>query len=149
MGLIAKTYDLSAVICTVGLVVVGGYAEDGGLEFEQSADVFDVSVGATGLTTASKINNTDMIVTITVMESSAAYLGLGAALKLQENTPFVVVPIPFFMRDNINGDQIATATAFFLTRPNMSKGRLAGERQFKLHLPGAAIGALYGIQNLV
>ena len=149
MGLIAKTYDLSAVVCTVGAVVVGGYGEDGGLEFEQGAPIFEATVGATGLTTLSKNNNTDMIVTISVMETSAAYALLGAQMKIQENTPFVIIPLPFFMRDNITGDQIAAATSIFLERPNMSKGRVAGERQFKLYLPGAAIGALYGTQNLI
>lgn len=149
MGLIVKTYDLSAVVLTIGPVLVGGYAEDGGIEIEWSAPIGEVTVGATGLTTFSRNNNTDAVVTITVMETSATYAALGLQMKTQENTPFVILPLPFFMRDNITGDQFSAATSIYLERPTISKGRIAGERQFKLHLPGAAITALYGVQNLV
>ena len=149
MGLIAKTYDLSAVACTIGPVIVGGYAEDGGIEIEWAGTIGEVTHGATGLTTFSRNNNTDAIVTITVQETSAAYAAMGAQMKLQENTPFVIIPQPFILVDSITGDKLSTATSIYLERPQMNKGRVAGERQFKLLLPGAAIGAIYGIKNLV
>lgn len=149
MGLILKSYDLAAVVCTLGPVICGGYGEEGGLEFEWGAPIGEISEGATGLTTFSRSNNTGCNLTISVMETSASYAALGAQMKIQELTPFVILPIPFFMRDNITGDQIGSATSVYLERPAMNKGRVAGERQFKLYLPGAAIGALYGIQNLV
>ena len=78
MGLITKTYDLGAVVCTLGPVGIGGYGEEGGLEFEQASVIGEVTVGATGLSTFSRSNNKDMIVTITVMETSLAYNLLGA-----------------------------------------------------------------------
>lgn len=149
MGLILKTYNLSAVVCTVGSVIVGGYGADGGLEVEWSADIGEISHGATGLTTFSRNNNSDATITITVMETSATYAALAAQMKVQENTPFVITPLPFFMRDNITGDQLSTATSVYIQRPAMSKGRVAGERQFKIHLPGASITAIYGAQNVL
>lgn len=144
-----KSYDLSAVVCTLGPILVGGYGEEGGLEYEWAAPIGEFNVGATGLTTFSRNNNGLLFVNITVMESSLAYNLLGAAMKAQELTPFVIVPIPFFMKDFINGDQIATATSVFEARPTPSKGRTVGERVFRLGLPKAAGSALYGIQNLV
>ena len=148
MGLIAKTYDLSAVVCTLGPVSIGGYGEEGGLEFEQGAPIGEVTVGATGLATFSRSNNKDMIVTITVMETALSYNLLGQQMKVQENTPFVIVPLPFFMRDFITGEQIAAASAFYLERPTITKGRTVGERAFRVYLPGAATSALYAPQNL-
>jgi hypothetical protein len=150
MGLIAKSYDLAQVVLVVGGVPIGGYGEDGGIEIAPVAPIHEVSVGADGLTVASKVNNTDAIATITLNEMSAGYLALAAIMKVQELNPTpLLIPIPFLLIDPSNGDQISSAYTIFVDRPTLSKGRTAGERVFTLHLPGAAIGASYGVLNVL
>jgi hypothetical protein len=150
MGLIAKSYDLSKVILVVGGVPIGGYGEDGGIEIEPIAPIHEVSVGADGLTVASKTNNTDARASITLSEMSAGYLALAALMKLQELNPLpVLIPLPFLLVDPSNGDQISSAFVIFLDRPTITKNRTAGQRVFTLHLPGAAISATYGVANVI
>ena len=150
MGLIAKSYDLSKVVLVVGGVPIGGYGQDGGIEIAPLAPIHEVSVGADGLTVASKTNNTDAVATVTLSEMSAGYLALAAIMKIQELNPLpVLVPIPFLLIDPSNGDQVSCAFVIFLDRPTISKGRAAGERVFVLHLPGAAIPASYGVLNVI
>ncbi len=150
MGLIAKSYDLAKVILVVGGVPIGGYGNDGGVEVEWLAPIFEVSVGADGLTVGSKQNNTDATAVITLSEMSAGYLALAGAMKLQEFDPSpALIPLTFLLLDPSNGDQISTAFVMFTDRPTMGKGRTAGDRVFRLHLPGASINATYGVANLI
>jgi len=150
MGLLAKSYDLAKVILTVGGVPIGGYGEDGGVEIAPIAPIHEVSVGADGLTVASRMNNDDALATITLNEMSAGYAALGALMKVQELNPTpVLIPVPFLLIDPSNGDTIASAFVIFVDRPTMAKGRTAGDRVFTLHLPGAAITAVYGAANVI
>tara|TARA_R110000824_G_scaffold30668_7_gene100632 strand:+ start:6821 stop:7273 length:453 start_codon:yes stop_codon:yes gene_type:complete len=150
MGLLAKEYDLSKVILTVGGIPIGGYGSDGGVVVEWVAPIYEVNVGADGLTVASKVNNTDATATITLNEMSAGYAALGGLLKIQENDPTPgLIPIPFLLIDPGNGDTVASAFVIFTDRPSISKARVAGERAFTLHLPGAAITAIYGAANVI
>lgn len=150
MGLIAKSYDLSKVALTLAGVPLGGYGEDGGIEVEFQAPIHEVTVGADGLTVASKTNNTDAVATITLSESSAGYARLALLMKAQELNPLpALVPLAFMLLDPINGDTISTAFAIFIDRPTVSKGRTAGDRVFTIHLPGAAITATYGVANVI
>ena len=148
MGQIMKTYDLSKVILVVGTFKVGGYGEDGGIEIEQAADIGEVTVGADGESVFSRNNNRLLYVNVTVLETSAAYKNLAAAMKIQEALP-IIIPMPFLMQDLINGDSVQNAYCTFVQRPGMAKGRKVGTRTFRLALPGASSTALYGILNLI
>lgn len=150
MGLIAKSYDLAQVILVIGGIPITGYGEDGGIEIEPAAEIHAVTVGADGLTVASKQNNTDAIATITLSEMSAGYAALAALMKAQEVTPSpILIPLSFLLVDPSNGDTVSSAFVIFLTRPTISKARNASERVFTLHLPGASIAQLYGVANVV
>lgn len=147
-GILGKHYDLGQVVCVVGVAPIGGYGEEGGLEFEANSDLFEAAVGATGLPTFSKLNDDLWFVDITVMETSNAYLILGALLKAQQLAP-IYVPLPFLMTDPNTGDSVSSATAVFMAVPAMNKARVAGERVFRLGLPGAGQTAVFGVLNVV
>lgn len=150
MGLIAKSYDLSQVILVVGGVPISGYGQDGGVEIAPLAPIQEVNVGADGLTVASKMNNTDALATITLNQMSRGYLLLAAIMKIQELSLVpVLIPVPFLMIDPSSGDTITTAFSLFVDRPTMTMNRVAGERVFTIHLPGAGTTALYGVANLI
>jgi hypothetical protein len=151
-GQLLKSYNLGLVQLTIGGIPIGGYAADGGIEFEQSADLFEKTIGATGLPTYS-LNNDDSIgATITVMETSLAYAALAALMQAQilaASATGVIPPLPFAMVDISTGDTIASAFTVFMARPNMNKGRVAGPREFRIDLVGAGAVATYGINNLI
>jgi len=150
MGLIAKHYDLSKVILVVGGIPITGYGDDGGIEVEPLAPMHEVSVGADGLTVASKTNNTDGVATITLSEASLGYAALAGLMQAQDISPVPAqLPLPFLLTDPVNGDVITSAFAIFLNRPTITKGRTAGERVFTLHLPGAFRTASFGVANVV
>jgi hypothetical protein len=138
-----KTYDLASVYLIIGGYRIGGYGEEGGIEFEYGADIGETKVGADGQATFSRNNNDSMIVTITVMETSKSYKDLAALMQAQIDAE-TIEALAFLMEDEINGDKIRAAYATFLTRPTPNKGRTVGERAFKVFLPNAATEAQFG-----
>jgi hypothetical protein len=149
-GQLLKSYDLGIVQLVVGGIPIGGFGEDGGIEFESDSDLWEVNVGATGLTTFSKVNNDLLFAIVTVMETSLAYAALGGLLKTQQLNPLpVIVPLPFLMVDPSTGDTVSSVASVFTQRPNQNKGRVAGERIFRIALPGAGATNLYGVANVV
>lgn len=148
MSAIGKLHDLKSTFCIIGGIQIGGgYGADGGIVIEQSAPIGEITHGADGETVFSRNNNNDMSAVITVLTTSRAYRDLGLLMKTQELTPFVLLPLPFLLRDQTNGDQVSAATCIFVERPNVEKGRTVSEATFRVHLPNASIGALYGINN--
>jgi hypothetical protein len=147
----SKQYDLKRVICTIGGAAVSGYGEEDAIGLEWDEDIFERTVTADGQTVYSKNNNRGLMVTITVMQSSRAYLLLAAQMELQTgDTRGVPVPIftplPFFLVDPSNGDTIGGA-AVFMTRPAPGKSKTVGEVQFQLHIGSPVIA--YGLANLI
>ena len=152
-GQLTKSYNLGTVALTIGgIPFAGGAAEDGLVEFENSSDLFEVTVGATGLPTFSLLNDDLIFATITVMETSLAYLNLGALLQIQvaaASLAGVLAPLPFALLDISTGDTMAAGFAVFMSRPNMNKGRVAQAREFRVALPGAGALSGYGLANLI
>jgi len=138
-----KTYDLQSVYLTLGGYRIGGYGEDGGIEFEYSADIGELKTGADGQSVFSRINNPAMLCTITVMETSLSYKQLANLMQAQAALE-QIERLEFSMEDEINGDKVTEQYATFIARPVPSKGKAAGERQFKIALPNAATTAKFG-----
>lgn len=138
-----KTYDLASVYLLVGGYRLGGFGEEGGIEFEYGADIGETKVGADGQATFSRNNNDSMTATITLMETSKSYRDLAALMQAQIDAE-TIEALSFRMEDEINGDKVSARYATFLTRPTPNKGRAAGERQFKIFLPNAAAEAKFG-----
>lgn len=128
-------------ILIIGTEFVGGYGEDGGIEYEYPSDRYEDVNGADGVTTVSKLNDDRVYVNITVMETSKSYRVLANLQKTQE-AQLIHTPLPFIHNDQINGDNVADSYCLFKTKPAPSKARTAGERVFQLMLPKGAGNSL-------
>ena len=147
MSSLAKLYDLSSVICTVAGVIVAGFAEEGGIDAQPMADRGEWTTGATGESVFSRSNNKDWTIEITCLETSKTYKQLAALMQAQDLAMdgFTLVPLPFLMIDQVNGDRIGAAGIVFLTSPGMNKAKKVGERVFKLGVPSPLVS--FGTSN--
>lgn len=152
MANVVKNYDLKHHnLVSLGGILIGGYGEDGGIEYEYDSDQFEYVVGADGEVTVSAQNNNAVIVTITLMETSKTISELETLRKSQLIQAQIgpIPPLPWLHSDRRQGDKILEATAVFLDRPAPSKTRNAGERQYRLLLPYAAGSMLQGLGNII
>lgn len=138
-----KTYDLASIFILLGGRRLGGFGEEGVIEFEFGSDIGEPTKSADGDVTFSRSNDHSMIATITLMETSKSYRDLAEMMHTQQAQE-VIESLAFLMSDEINGDKITDNYATFLTRPAPNKGKKVGERQFKLLLPNGAKDAKYG-----
>lgn len=129
-----KTYDLAQVFLTLNGIRIAGFGEEGAVEFESVADIGEHIVSADGQVVFSRNNDKRVIATITVLETSRSARDLDEMRRAQEAAPSIV-PLVFYMQDTISGDEISEQYATFLNRPMPSKGKGAGEREFRLVLP--------------
>lgn len=151
-GQLLKSYNFGIMQLVVGGIPINGYDDDGGIEFEQGADLFEKTVGADGAPTYSLLNDDTVQAIVTLKETSAGYTALAALMTAQviaASTAGFIAPVPFLMLDITTGDTIATAFCVFMARPNMSKGRVAQAREFRIDLVGAGATAIYGAANAV
>ena len=148
MSGILKTYDLSAVKLAIGGILLGGYAEGGGIEVAPAAPVGEFSSGADGEAVFSRSNNDAVFVTVTVMETSAGYRHLAQLAATQKAAVGRIPPLPFSFSDPINGTYITGAYCAFMEHTTVSKGATAGERVFRLVVPGVLKTWQLGILNL-
>jgi hypothetical protein len=130
----AKSYNLSDVIVTVSGLRLGGFGEDGGVEVEFQGDISSMKQGADGETTVSLLPIPPAVVTITLMETSASNEVLMGLLVAQRNLPEGFV-LPFAMVDPNTGETLLGGQVTFMNLPNISKGKEAGTREWKLGLP--------------
>lgn len=131
----ARTHDLSQVVLSIGGIVVGGYAGDGGIEYENGADVWSKKVGAMGDAVYSKIGDKSLDGAITVLQSSLAYRQLAALQQAQERALGKIAPLPFIMYDAITGTKVTSIDCVFMARPLPSMMVEEGDIEFKFSLP--------------
>lgn len=146
----ARYYNLKANSLVIGGIVISGYGDDGGIEYENNSELMEMAMGADGDPTFSELNDDTLIATITLKESSPSYAALAGLLKTQldaRRASGTIVPLAYHHRDPVNGDIVQCFEAVFMARPTPSKGRTAGDREFKIALPHAAADALYGSKN--
>ena len=149
MSQIQKTYDLKSCQLIVGGIKVGGYAEDGAVEFEyDDPDEHTITVGTDGESVASRSNNTNMTVTISLMETSRSVRLLAGLWQTQRKLS-PMPPLDFYFRDPLIGDEVSSSYATFTTRPVIVKGKTVSSRVFRLSLPGAVDTMVLGANNLI
>lgn len=147
---VTKTYNLAAVQLIVGTVDISGYSDDGGIEFENAAALFETTVGSDGEDVSSRVNNEVQYVNISLMETTRAYMLLAAMMQLQltlVDSKLPIAPLPFMLVDPLTGDVCSAAYVTFMDRPSMSKGATVGERVFRLKLSKPMF--IYGAANLL
>lgn len=143
-----KTYDFKqGNILVIGGVEVGGYDEDGSITYEFPSELYERKNGADGQTTVSRLNDDDVLCTVTLLESSPAYKQLALLMNFQLNQN-PIIPLPFVHVDINNGDEIVSAYTVFMTRPTPTKGRTVGTREFQVLLPNVARDIGFGTLNL-
>lgn len=134
-------------ILVLGGEKIGGFGEDGGVEYELASDTYEDVNGADSITTISQLNDPRMYANITVMETSSSYRVLFGLWKTQKEQ-LIKQPMPFLHKDIINGDSTKAVTAVFMAPPVPSKARTAGERVFRILLPDGVDLMVLGANNL-
>ena len=132
--------NLSNVILTVGFgLISGGFGSTDAITVENEEEAVTMVFGGTGHAVAN-YNNVDALkVSITLMQTSLAYTIMSATMEAQflaARAPGPIVPLPFMMVDNNNGDTIAALRTVFTERPVMTKAKGVTEAVFVLSLTG-------------
>lgn len=145
---ITKTYDFAYNNVVIGPVIVEGYGDDGGLEYEEVEAEGEMAYGVDGEATFSRYNTDGLIVTITLKETSNSIAELDA-LRREQRQQRKIQPLPYTHRDEITGDKVASGYAVFLNHATPSKAKQAGEREFRIHLPYATRNTVEGATNII
>jgi len=138
MSLLVKGYDLKNVVCTVNGAPISGYGETDAVNVEWASEIAEAKATADGQYVYSRLNDRGMTVTLTISQRSLAYPILSGFIEIQHGDnlgipPPLMVPFAFALIDPSNGESIE-GVAVMMSRPASSKGKTAGEVQFKLHL---------------
>jgi hypothetical protein len=107
-------YDPKLVICTVGGVLINGWAEDSFIEIEYDEDLWSKQIGADGYGIFSKSNNLSATVTVKLMPGAYGNTVLSARLMM-DISPLSAGFFPFEVIDR------ATATTHTSLRSRIMK----------------------------
>ena len=147
-----KTYNIAGNTVILQGYDLGGYGEDGGLEYEFAEDIGEMTVGALGDSVFSFNYNDLMYVNITVLETTKTYRDLFTLMSVQMEAlrnGLPITPLSYYHADASNGDVVKSAFAVFVQRPAPSKSRTVSERVFRLALPNAGESLVLGQNNLI
>lgn len=147
---VAKTYDFAhnkfGLAGLTGNLILEGFADDGGVEYEAVEDEGEVTYGSDGEATFSRSNTRGLIVTITLKETSNSISKLDNLRRAQRSTR-KIQPMTWSHVDLLTGDVVGSAYAIFLDPAMPSKGKTAGSRTYRLHLPYASRDTVEGATN--
>lgn len=143
---VVKTYDFAHNKFSLNGRLIKGFADDGGVEYESVEDEGEPTYGADGEATFSRSNTRGLIATITLKETSSSIKVLDDLRRLQRSTR-KIQPMPWSHVDLLTGDTVASSYAVFLNPAAPSKGKNAGEREYRLWLPYASRDAIEGATN--
>lgn len=134
----AKVYDLKGCLCTVGGAAISNYGEEDAIRFAWAADLVETFDTIDGGLLYARTRKSDLLATLTLMQTSAAIPLLRAAIDRQHGPlggprPPVILPEPVYFSDPSLGDFVVGG-AVFLNRPNTEKRRDVGEVVFRLSL---------------
>lgn len=144
---VPKFYNFKANRLLIGGFEIGGYDDDGGIEYEFGDDIHRHVSTADGETVISRVNDFRLTATVTLKETSKGYKRLANLLRIQKSNELGIDPLPFIHVDPINGDIVASPYSIFINHPSPSKARDAGSRQFQILLPYAAFSVELGTFN--
>jgi hypothetical protein len=145
---VTQFYNFKANTLLIGGFKIAGFGDDGGIEYEFGDDIHRHVSTADGQTVVSRVNDARVMATITLKETSAGYRRLALLLQQQLANPLAITPLPYVHRDPINGDLVTSSHVVFINYPEPSKSRDAGDREFQILLPYAALSIQFGTQNV-
>uniref|UniRef100_A0A6M3KSW2 Uncharacterized protein n=1 Tax=viral metagenome TaxID=1070528 RepID=A0A6M3KSW2_9ZZZZ len=131
---IASSYNFSRVVLTVGGYPIGGYGDDGGVSIDYAGDDATMTQGADGEVVINQLPSQPATVTVTLKEVSKSNAILAGLRDIQRALPVGYV-LPFLLLDPSTGESLACAQCAFANRPNVSKTKEAGEREWHLLIP--------------
>lgn len=143
-------HSFEAIIIAVNGVQIGNFTEDGGVSYERGAQPRDSMAGADGFSTMFKISDERLMVTISVMETSASYpylWALYAASRAQEALNLRPLAMTYSHINPISGETVTSGEAHFLEVAVANAARAPGTRDFKILLPYAADTMTPGLLN--
>lgn len=143
-----KTYDFAYNTIAIGPVLVEGFGDDGGIEYEEAEAIGEMTYGVDGEATFSRYNTKGLVATITLKETSNS-VALLDELRTDQLGQRKIQLLPFVHRDALTGDKVADGYAVFLNHATPSKAKQAGEREFQVHLPYAARNTVEGPNNSI
>ena len=130
----SKSYNFSEVILTIGGFRIGGFGEDGSVSVEFTGDDATMTQGADGEVTVNQLPASPAEVTVSLKETSLSNAVLAGLREVQRRAAAGYI-MPFALSDSTTGELVGSAECVFANRPGVSKGREAGEREWKLLLP--------------
>lgn len=143
-----KVYSFERNQLIINGIQINGYGDEGGIEYEYSSNMFEVTVGADGEVTASYLANDLIMATVTLKETSDSHVflaNLTAAQRLAARTGTgILLPISWLHLDPVIGEIVQTNNAIVMQRPTPNKGRVAGDRTYQFALPYGALEPLFG-----
>ncbi|RAL23054.1 hypothetical protein DL240_09210 [Lujinxingia litoralis] len=135
---ILKTHDFKQTVLSIGGQLIGGFGEEGGIEFEWGSDIGEDVVGADGEVTFSRTNDRRLYADITVMQTSAGYARLMALMRAQQ-AQSNIEELPFELSNPGTGERVACAYTVFKTRSDPTQQKQAQERTIRVLLPYAEV----------
>lgn len=129
-----RTHDFSQYVLTIGGVIIGGFGDAGGVEFEMGADIGEDGVGADGEVVFSRNNDRRMYVDITVKQTSAGHARLHALAAVQKLQP-EILPLPFESFNPRTGERVSSGYTVFKTIPGANEQKDAQDRVWRVLLP--------------
>ena len=129
-------HDFKQFTLTLGGILIGGFGEEGGVEFEWLDDIGESTIGADGLVEFERNNDKRALATITQKAGGQGYARLMALLKRQQRQDSLE-PLPLESWNAQTGERVSSAYTIFQTRPEPSEGKSAQERETQVLLPYA------------
>lgn len=131
---LSKSYNFSEVILTIAGQRIGGFSEDGSVSVEFSGDDSSMSQGADGEVVVNQMPSMPAECTVTLKETSSS-MSVLMVLREAQRAAAAGYVLPFLLIDSVTGESVSSLECVFMNRPGVSKGREAGDREWKLGLP--------------
>lgn len=123
-----STYNLNAVMCTVGGVLISGGGESGLVKIEWNADQFTLTKGAGGSSVRSKLNDQSAIITFMFMPGDIGNATLMSFWALDRVSGLGAVP--FALRDPSSNDHFTSPGIWVKRPPNREYNREVSESEW-------------------
>ena len=136
-----KTYAAAEVVCLVGGIPISEFADDSMVSVAPEADAFEHGAGADGIVTVSVNADQRAVATITLKETSDSNAYMLAQLAAQRlargRARKLVFRRPFVLHCPNTGEKIVSTHTIILNKPEVSKAKSPGDREWRILLPYA------------
>lgn len=126
------TYDPSEVICSIGEILVSGYAEGTYLVVEMDEDAFTKYTGSGGEVARARNKNKGGTLTLTLMQTSPVNDLLSALQAADDLSGTGVRPV--FIKDNLGTTKVSVANAWVKKMPAHEYAKELGTRVWVIDL---------------